>query len=156
MVEQHKIILAFDVGIKKYGVAVGQTLTNSARPIGIIPAKNGIANQQELDNILNKWRPNLIVVGMPVNPIIDQNQNNKNNISKQHSIIIAENFIKYLQNNYNNKYTIKTIDESFTSCEAKEKFKLLRQDNLIKRDSPLDPIAACLILERFLNKNLYK
>ena len=36
-----KILIAFDFGMKRIGVAIGQTITRSARPLDTIQAKDG-------------------------------------------------------------------------------------------------------------------
>ena len=59
-------IIAFDFGLRRIGVAVGQDVTGSASPLGIV--RNG-ENGPDLNRIaalLTEWRPNRLVVGMPL------------------------------------------------------------------------------------------
>jgi putative Holliday junction resolvase len=143
--QDHKIILAFDFGLKKIGVAIGQTLTKSARPLALITSKDGIADAKQLENLLQQWSPHIIVVGLPYS----DTRNKSNNLEKFYA------FIKCLEQNYQAKYNfiIKTVDESQSSLEAKEKFKLLRKSNLAKKHDKLDPIAASIILQRYFDQN---
>lgn len=138
---QHISAIAFDFGLKKIGVAVGQNLTNTARPLCILKAKNGIPNSLELENIIKTWRPNIIVVGIP----------KQENQPKQLTEILAEKFAQNLSDHYQDKYHFKivTVDESFSSREAKQKFIELRQQNLMKQGEDFDHLAACVILERW-------
>lgn len=133
--------LAFDFGLKKIGVAVGQSLTNTATPLCILKAKNGVPNFAEIENLIKTWRPNFIVVGIP----------RQENQPKQSIEILAEKFADNLNSQYQDKYHFKlvTVDESFSSIEARQKFIELRQQNLIKQGEDFDHLAACVILERW-------
>ncbi len=46
----HLTALAFDYGTKKIGVAVGQSITQTASPLAIIPARDGIPDWAQLKN----------------------------------------------------------------------------------------------------------
>lgn len=63
----HEFILAFDFGLKWVGVAVGQTLTASARPLTTLRAKQGKLKKEDLNALIEEWRPNALVVGLPLN-----------------------------------------------------------------------------------------
>lgn len=59
------IILAFDVGSKKTGVAVGNHISGGARPLGIVCG----GSQHQLEQIaeyIREWAPGLLVVGLPL------------------------------------------------------------------------------------------
>ena len=58
-------ILGFDFGLKKIGVATGQTVTYTAKPLGIIKAQDGIPNEQALNQIFTDWQAVACVVGLP-------------------------------------------------------------------------------------------
>ena len=60
-------ILAFDFGTKKIGVAVGQTLTKTSSPLTIIFNKKNKINWQEIEEVINEWNPDLLIVGKPLN-----------------------------------------------------------------------------------------
>ena len=60
-------IIAFDFGIKKIGVAVGQTSTYTSSPLQIIINKDDKINWEEINILLNEWKPELIIVGKPLN-----------------------------------------------------------------------------------------
>ena len=61
------IVMGFDFGMKRIGIALGQTVTLTARPLQTIAAKDGIPNWDELSKVLKKWQPNALVVGIPLN-----------------------------------------------------------------------------------------
>ena len=60
-------IISFDFGIKKIGVAVGQTSTYSSSPLQIIYNKKNEINWPEISKLVEEWKPNLILVGKPLN-----------------------------------------------------------------------------------------
>ena len=60
-------IIAFDYGEKKIGVAVGQTATNTSSPLQIIFNKENNINWVSISSILDEWKPNLILIGKPLN-----------------------------------------------------------------------------------------
>lgn len=59
------IVLAFDVGSRKTGIAVGNRISDSARPLAIV---RGDAKQQlaAAGDYIREWQPGLAVVGLPV------------------------------------------------------------------------------------------
>ena len=57
-------LLAFDVGAKKIGVAMGNTLMREARPLEIIPAGTRDARFARIAALLKEWQPQRIVVGL--------------------------------------------------------------------------------------------
>ena len=57
----------FDFGTKSIGVAVGQQLTGSARPLTALKAQDGIAGLAEIEKLLKEWQPDFVVVGLPLN-----------------------------------------------------------------------------------------
>ena len=60
-------ILAFDFGTKKIGVAVGQTITKTSSPLTIIFNSKEKINWPAIEELLNEWKPDLILVGKPLN-----------------------------------------------------------------------------------------
>ena len=46
------LVMSFDFGTKKIGVAVGQSVTGTATPIKILMARDGIPNWQEVKALI--------------------------------------------------------------------------------------------------------
>ena len=67
MSETARTLLAFDYGEKRIGVAVGQTLTESATPLGIINVKDLVPDWSAVNTLLKTWQPDALVVGKPLN-----------------------------------------------------------------------------------------
>ena len=61
------LVLALDYGVKKMGMALGNTLTKNARPFDILAMTNGQPDWDNLIGIIDKWDVELVVVGLPLN-----------------------------------------------------------------------------------------
>jgi putative Holliday junction resolvase len=59
-------VLAFDFGTRRIGVAVGTTVTRSARPLTTIDAPDGDVRDAALARVIQEWHPDVLVVGLPV------------------------------------------------------------------------------------------
>lgn len=60
-------IMAFDFGTRSIGVAIGQHVTCIARPLTAFKARDGVPDWQQIERLLNEWRPDTVVVGLPLN-----------------------------------------------------------------------------------------
>ncbi|QCI26948.1 Holliday junction resolvase RuvX [Buchnera aphidicola (Thelaxes californica)] len=137
------LVIAFDFGTKKIGVAVGQNITKTARILPSIPAIQGFPNWEFIQKILIQWKPKCIVIGLPLD-----NQGEIQKITKKtqmFSIIMKKKF----------HIPIYLHDERFTTTSIKCNlfqeggFKKLKKNNV-------DSLCAVLILESwFYQTNLY-
>ena len=135
------VYLGFDFGYKRIGVAVGQTVTRSAKPLNIIPAKEGIPDWQLVARIIDQWRPKALIVGLPT--CIDGKEQYTTVAAKNFSIQLAERFA----------LPVHLVDERLTTVEARA--EMFAQGGYRKiKNSPIDSIAACIILEQWLNDPL--
>lgn len=130
-----KIISAigFDFGQKNIGLAYGQSLTQTAEPIGVLKAQKGIPNWSELDLIIQNWKPVCLVVGLPLDK--EKNIGDSAKAAKQFSETVA---LRYALPTH-------TIDESYTSVEAIYSYAPAKKARAQKR--PMDGFAAKIILE---------
>lgn len=139
---QPATILAFDFGLRRIGVAVGQTVTGSASPLGIIRNVDGGPDHQGLLALIREWRPDGLVVGLPL----------RADGFPSEMAALVQKFIAELE-----AYglPIDTIDERHTSQEAEATLKKARQagsHGRIKKED-VDTAAAVLIAERYLARN---
>src|SRR5687767_3372253 len=67
MTKAVEILLGFDFGTKRIGVAIGQCVTKTATPLGIVHAKDGQPDWLALQKFIKKWHPDALVVGIPLN-----------------------------------------------------------------------------------------
>lgn len=61
------MVLAFDFGTRRIGVAVGQTLTGSATAVGALPCRHGAPDWAAVDTCIAQWAPARLLVGLPYN-----------------------------------------------------------------------------------------
>lgn len=60
-------MLSFDFGTKSIGVAIGQQLTGTARPLTALKANDGVPDWNKIEALLKEWQPDRVVVGLPLN-----------------------------------------------------------------------------------------
>lgn len=125
------IILGFDFGHKNIGIAVGQQITRTANPLGIIKARGGIPDWQTLDRHIADWAPELLLVGLPLN--MDSTRGDM--------VTAAEKFGRRLKGRYS--IDVEMVDERLSTFEAKR---------LVPPGQKTDDIAATLILETWLSE----
>ncbi|MBE0439042.1 MAG: Holliday junction resolvase RuvX [Gammaproteobacteria bacterium] len=136
---QAKTIIGFDYGLKYIGVAVGQQLTNTASPLTVIKARDGIPNWDEIKNILDQWQPQLIVVGLPLN--MDG--------TEQEMTAAAKRFGNRLNGRFH--IPVQWQDERLSTYEALEQLGIRDKMHANKRED-VDRISAQLILQSWLNQ----
>ena len=134
-------VLAFDFGLRRIGVAVGQDVTGSASPLGIVNNGNSGPDHERIAELVREWRPTTLVVGMPYHP----------DGSDSDIQVPVRSFIDQLE-----RYglPIETVDERYTSVEAQRLLKNARatgsRGRLSKAD--IDSAAAVMIAERYLSQ----
>ncbi len=62
-----RTVLSFDYGLRRIGVAVGNTLTGTAEALATVAARDGVPDWGALDQLVADWRPAAIVAGVPYN-----------------------------------------------------------------------------------------
>lgn len=132
-------ILAFDFGLRRIGVAVGQTVTGSASPLGVIANEAGRIDTDAIAAHVREWQPNRLVVGLPLMP----------DGSDSDMMAPVQRFAKLLERF---GLPVETTDERYTSTEAERLLKTARADGRRGRidKATIDSAAAVLIAERFL------
>lgn len=126
-------ILAFDFGTKKIGVAVGQTSTFTSSPLQVISSKDNKVNWNEIIILLDEWKPELIIVGKPLNM-----DGTDSEIMKE-----VDRFFLKLKNIYDAKYEY--IDERLTTFEARQ--------ILDDKNSLVDANAAKILIDNWFEQN---
>jgi putative Holliday junction resolvase len=61
-------ILAFDFGLKRIGVAVGNTLMKQAQPLIVIAEPTNDGKFAALGKLIDEWKPERCIVGLPMHP----------------------------------------------------------------------------------------
>jgi len=138
----HKIYIAFDYGLKKTGVAIGQSITKTASPLTSLSMNKGEPDWSEVDSIIENFKPSCAVFGMP-----EEFVNADNSLIKN---------IKAFSFEINHRYgiSIKFINEHLTSKIAKDQLKEQRQEGILQRQlkkGQVDSMAASIILQEWMN-----
>lgn len=132
------IVCAFDFGLKHIGVAVGQSLLQTAQPIAVIKAKEGKPNWDQLRQLIEQWKPNYLLVGLPLN--MDGSESEMSTRARK--------FANRLYGRYGLR--VELCDERLSSFEAKA---IRHQRQSTKRQAlTVDAEAAQLILESWFNR----
>ncbi|MGS0679640.1 Holliday junction resolvase RuvX [Shewanella sp. 125m-7] len=131
-----KSVLGFDYGTKSIGIAIGQELTASARPLLSIKAVDGIPKWDEIGALITEWKPDLVVVGLPLN--MDGTEQEMTQRARKFA------------NRINGRFGIKveTQDERLTTADAKARlFEMGGYKALTK--GQVDAMSAVLIIESY-------
>lgn len=137
-VQRAQTVLGFDYGTKSIGVAIGQSITGTARPLPAIAARDGVPNWDTVAALLRQWQPDLVVVGLP----LDLYGGELETITPR-----ARKFANRLQGRFNIKALLH--DERLTTTEARAMlfehggYRALSKSNV-------DSQAAVIILESWL------
>ena len=134
-------ILGIDYGEVRTGTAITDALNITVQGLKtIVSDGNDKIILKEIDNILEKYEVDTIVVGMPLNM----------NGTKSERAEKTQQFIHKLKCKYN-KLKIESVDERLTTVAAHKTMNLL-DINKNKKRSIVDTISAVYILETYLNK----
>jgi putative Holliday junction resolvase len=119
-------VLGFDYGEKCIGVAVGNTITQTAEPLKIIQEKNQEERFRVIQQLIVEWQPQLLVVGLPKHP-----DGAEHTLTKK-----SKRFGNQLHGRFQKK--VIWIDERYTSVSV---------------DGGNDALAAQLILQQYLQES---
>jgi len=135
----NRTVLCFDFGKRRIGVAVGQDVTGSASPLGVINNRDSGVDHDRIAALIDEWRPGRLVVGLPLHA-----DGSRSEVTEQ---VLA--FVEELE-----RYglPIDTVDERYTSIEAEQVLRNARTAGTTRRVSKemIDSAAAVFIAERYL------
>ena len=121
-------VLAFDFGLKRIGVAVGEPELGTAHPLAAIAAPGF----DTISTLIAEWRPSQLVVGLPVAA------NGEHPLAKR-----VERFARQLEGRF--RLPVARVDERFSSVEAESRLRGLKRKNV-------DSVAAQLLLEQYFHE----
>ncbi len=133
-------ILAFDFGVRWIGVAVGDTETRLANPLGMFEAASGGRCMAEVEMLLREWRPERLVVGLPL--AMDGSEHDMTRRARR--------FARQLEARF--RLPVELADERLSSAAAEETF---RETGLgeRKRKQTIHALAAQIILQGYLDES---
>ena len=135
------VLIGFDYGTKKMGVAIAQCITKTATPLNVLEIKNENPNWEQLDQIVNDYKPDIAIIGYP----------GKNN--KKTSLLANQ--IEKFESAIEKHYKMPTIlfDETYSTTIARQELRDLRRDGILSKRikrGQVDSMAAKIILEQWL------
>ena len=138
------LVLSFDYGKRRIGVACGDSVSRAASPLRGVPAGPQGPQWGGIDKLIDDWRPAMLVVGLPYNA----------DGSEGTTAGAARGFAAELGKRYS--LPVRLVDERYSSLEAQERLKGARESGMRKRrvtKVDIDAAAACVILERWFDEN---
>lgn len=122
-------VIAFDFGLKRIGVAVGNLLLKQATPLAVIEAATNESKFNCIAGVLADWQPERIVVGLPLHPD-----------GAEHDMTAR---CRRFANQIHGRYGLPTVlvDERYTSAVIAQ-----------KRGQHVDSDAAALILQQYFDQ----
>lgn len=132
----YETILAFDFGLKRIGVAVGQSITQTAQPLPLLNAQDGAPKWDEVQQLIEKWQPQLLLVGAPLH--MDGSEQD------------VTRFARRFGNRLNGRFhlPVQWADERLTSYEAESILSDLDFKSANDKIG-VDSVSAMLILEQW-------
>lgn len=122
-------VLGFDFGLKRIGVAVGNTLLRQAQPLTVITAATNDAKFEAIAALVDEWRPARCVVGLPSHPD-----------GTEHAMTVR---CRRFANQLNGRFGVATVlvDERYSSAVISH-----------QRGDVIDAEAAAIILQQYFNE----
>lgn len=135
------VVLGFDYGLRRIGVAVGQRITGTASAIAVVRNADNGPDWPACDTLVRTWRPQALVVGLPL----------ARDGHDQPMTHAAREFAATLEARY--ALPVHLADERFTSRAADAEFVAARKAGLARRKDAamLDAQAARRIVEQWLS-----
>jgi putative Holliday junction resolvase len=122
------IVLGFDFGIKRIGIAMGNTLTGQAQPLRVVSAIDNATRFQIIGELIAQWQPARLIVGEPRHPD-----------GAEHDMTLrSRRFANQLHGRFN--LPVELVDERYSSAVIAS-----------KRGDVIDDKAAAIILQQYFD-----
>lgn len=130
--------LSFDFGTQRIGVAFGQSISGSARPVCVLKANDGIPDWEQVGSVIAEWSPDVLVIGLPYN--LDGTESE-----------LLKRAVKF-GNRLNGRFhkPCYGMDERLSSRAAIE--QVTEESGSMNKKSGIDDIAAQIILENWFSE----
>lgn len=132
-------VLGIDYGLKRIGIATGQTITGSASPITTLNQINGSPDWKAIENLIVQWMPQALIVGMPY--YLDGKENDMTKAVEVFCLELEQRFA----------IPIFKINEALSSYEAEA---ILKKNTKIGKHNKheIDKMAAAIIVQNWLDQ----
>lgn len=124
------IVFGFDFGVKRIGIATGNTLTGQAQPLTVIKAIDNATRFQVISDLIDEWKPARLIVGEPRHPD-----------GAEHDMTLrARRFANQLHGRFS--LPVDLVDERYSSVVIAH-----------KRGEVIDAKAAAIILQQYFDEH---
>lgn len=132
-------LLAFDFGTRRIGVAVGNTVTGTARPLTTVDEEKNERRFALIAALLAEWQPAALVVGLPCN-----------DDGTPHELTqLCRRFANRLKGRFN--LPVLLVDERYTSAAASSELDAAGVHG-IRQKALIDQYAAQQILQAYFDE----
>ena len=135
-------VLAFDFGLQRIGVAVGEAELGTAHPLPRVAAQSGTGRLAAIGLLVEEWKPALLVVGRPLGE-----DGTPSEMTRR-----AERFARQLEGRFG--LPVNLVDERYSSAEVESRMRAAygrRRAVELARGKALDSQAAQLLLEQYFD-----
>lgn len=140
-----RTIIAFDYGLRRIGVAIGNTLTSTAAPLETIGARDGEADWAAIAAILRRYGPSVCVVGVPCN--MDGTETGLTPRVRAFAARLAT----------AGNFEVVLVDERLSSHAAQDVLRARRRAGHLRRrvqSGEVDRMAATVLLQQWLHERV--
>ena len=135
-----RTVLAFDFGLQRIGVAVGEAELGTVHPLPGVAARTEPGRLTAIERLVREWQPSLLVVGRPLGEDGAAHEMTRR----------AERFARQLNGRFG--LPVEMVDERYSSAEVESRMREAygrRKAADLARGKTLDSHAAQIILEQF-------
>ena len=135
-------VLAFDFGLQRIGVAVGEPELGTAHPLPAVAAQSAPGRLTAIGLLVKRWNPTQFVVGRPLGEDGAPHEMTRR----------AERFARQLNGRF--RLPVALVDERYSSVEVESRMRAAfgsRKAAVLSRGKALDSHAAQLVLEQYFN-----
>jgi putative holliday junction resolvase len=135
-----RTVLAFDFGLQRIGVAVGEPELGTAHPLRGVVAQTQPGRLTAIERLVKEWQPSLLVVGRPLGEDGAPHEMTRR----------AERFARQLNGRFH--LPVELVDERYSSAEVESRMRAAygsRKAASLARGKTLDSHAAQIILEQY-------
>jgi putative Holliday junction resolvase len=139
----HALILAFDFGLRRIGIAAGNAITGTAAPRRTVANGPGGPDWPALDRELREFGPTLLLVGAPYND--DGTPGSLAPAATRFAVSLGERY----------RLPVERIDERYSSVEAADALKQRRAAGTRGRiqRGDIDSAAAAVLLDSYFRQD---
>ena len=131
----HQTLLAFDFGVKRIGVAIGNTLVRAARPLTTLESGSNAERFSAISALISEWCADALIVGRALHP----------DGAVSEMTTRCERFGRQLEGRFG--LPVKFIDERYTSAMAESALGTQKHNK-----TTVDAMAAAIILQAFFDE----